>query len=485
VRADHLSTYGYFRPTTPNLDRLATQGVLFENAIAPSPWTLTTHASLFTGLLPHQHGADWAIPLDGGPRTLAEILRSQGYETAGFTSNLYYCQNGWGIGRGFDEYEDDSSSLRNNLAATLAGHLLAQPLYQQFVRYDLFARRNARDVNGDVLRWFRQRSSRPFFLFINYFDAHDPYLAPPPFDSRFGKLTDAVVRVVNSIDGVRVRRPLYGKDQESLVAGYDNSLAFLDDQVGKLVQVLAASPDWKNTIVIITSDHGEAFGEHVMYGHGWNAYREVLHVPLIILGPGIPAGLRASHIAPIYEIFPTVLDLALGGRPPFRRTSLRRFWTPGFQPEPFDESVVSELIPNLHGPDRKAYITLMTAEWHYLEDSLGRAELYHWTTDPREKINLIDAPEHQGIVNELRARLRQQIAFSVRPWRGSEYLLALDQPGYSFLQEIAFGREGQNPPSSPQLRVGYAQSLFAPGNSPSRRQPVKRDEDLLRSLPYH
>jgi arylsulfatase A-like enzyme len=485
VRADHLSAYGYHRPTTPNLDRLATLGVLFENAVAPTPWTLATHASLFTGLLPHQHGADWAVPLYSGPRTLADVLKSQGYETAGFTANLYYGQAGWGMSRGFEVYEDDSFSLRTNIAATFFSQTVAQPLYQHLVRYDHFPRRNAREVNNDVFRWFRHRSSRPYFLFINYFDAHDPYLAPPPFDTRFGRLTKSVVRVVNSIDGVRVRRPLHGQDQESLIAGYDNSLAFLDDQVAQLMQFLAASPDWGNTIVIITADHGEAFGEHVKYGHGWNAYREVLHVPLIIFGPGIPAGLRVAHIARIHEIFPTVLDLALEERPPFRRTSLRRFWTPGFRPEPFDDMAVSALIPNLQGPERKAYITLMTGEWHYLEDSRGSAELYHWATDPQEKTNLIESPEHQGTVRELRARLREQVGFSVRPWRGSEYLSALDQPGYIFLHEIGFAREWQAQPPSPQLRTGFAQSALGPGDSPSRRRPVERDEDLLRSLPYH
>lgn len=134
VRADHLSGYGYGQLTTPNLDRLAARGVLFENAIAPSPWTLDSHASILTELLPHQHGANWEIPLDASRCTLAEILKSHGYETAGFSANVSYGQAGWGMGQGFEVYEDDGSSLRYNLAATLFGHGVVQPLYRRLVR---------------------------------------------------------------------------------------------------------------------------------------------------------------------------------------------------------------------------------------------------------------------------------------------------------------------------------------------------------------
>ena len=485
VRADHLSTYGYPRPTTPHVDRLAQRGVLFENAIAPSPWTLATHASLFTGLLPHQHGADWTIPLEPGSRTLAEILKSQGYETVGFSANLYYGQGGWGIGRGFEIYEDDSYTLRNNFSVTLAGLAFAQPAYQHLVHYDRLSRRDARDLNRDVFRWFHRRPARSFFLFINYFDAHDPYWAPPPFDKKFGPISRDAIRHMNSVDGMQTKNTLDGGERAAFINAYDNSLAFLDDQVAKLMDVLSASPDWPNTIVIITSDHGEGFGEHGTYGHGWNVYREVLHVPLIIFGPGIPAGLRIQHQARIHEIFPTVLDLALGEPPPFRRTSLRRFWTPGFQPEAFDEIAVSELIPNLHGRGRKAYITLTTREWQYLQDSQGGAELYCWTGDPGEQKNLVASPEVRDVVSELSARLRREIQSSFRPWRDPEYLYALDHDGFSFLHAIAFGRGPVTEPVPPELRMGFAQSVFGAGDAPSRRRPTTKDEDLLRSLPYH
>ncbi|MGA8185260.1 MAG: sulfatase, partial [Terriglobia bacterium] len=266
VRADHLSAYGYQRPTTPNLDRLARRGVLFENAIAPTSWTLASHASMFTGLLPHQNGADWWLPLPPGPRTLAGILQSRGYETAGFVANFNYCQKGWGIGRGFGVYRDDSESLRRNLAGTLVGTALIQPAYQTFCRFDYMEREDARETNQDIFRWLRRPPANPYFLFINYFDTHVPYLTQPPYDHRFGTLSNRLVhKLFNDLQGPAPARDITPADRATLVAAYDNCLAFLDAQVGRLLDDLEKSPQGRNTIVIITSDHGEAFGEQGFY----------------------------------------------------------------------------------------------------------------------------------------------------------------------------------------------------------------------------
>ncbi|MBZ5545544.1 MAG: sulfatase-like hydrolase/transferase [Acidobacteriia bacterium] len=194
VRADHLSTYGYHRRTSPNLDRLARQGVVFENAIAPTSWTLASHATIFTGLLPHQHGANESAPLAPGLKTLAAILGSRGYQTAGFSANISYGYAGWGMSDGFGLYDDDGSSLRHNLAKTTAGRHLIAPAYQRLIHYDDFDRRNAAELNRDVARWFNHRSGSPYFLFVNYYDAHMSYLPPPPFAHRFGKPLKDVVR---------------------------------------------------------------------------------------------------------------------------------------------------------------------------------------------------------------------------------------------------------------------------------------------------
>ncbi len=486
VRADHLSTYGYPRPTTPHIDRLAGQGVLFENAFSPASWTLPSHAAMFTELLPHQHGADWFRPLDAGPSTLAEVLRSLGYETAGFNSNLYYGQKGWGLAQGFEIYEDNGSSLRHNLAATHMARVLFQPLYERFDTYDALPRRNAGEVNRGVLRWFRQRSTRPFFLFINYFDAHEPYFAPPPYDRRFGQVPDAVQRKVRPMidDEERFPWPLTEEEKSSLIAGYDNCLAYLDSEVGQLLRFLADSPGWSHTVVIITSDHGESFGEHGRYSHGRDLYRETLQVPLIILGPGIPAGLRIPHIARIREIFPTILGFALDHDSSFARYSLCRYWTPGFRPEPFDEMVVSELNPFFHETGRPLAISLMTAEWHYLHHSSGRRELYRWPTDPEESLNLSELPEYEGTLQALHQQLYEYVGLSFRPWHGPEYLFALDRPpDYSYLLDTTFGLKLQTSLPPHLSRVGACQAVLAPAH-PAPRQLQPEQRDLIKSLPY-
>ncbi len=383
VRADHLSSYGYSRPTTPNLDRLARAGVLFENAIAPTSWTLASHASMFTGLLPHQHGADWSRPLPRDPRTLADVLRSRGYETAGFVANFNYCQRGWGIGRGFETYVDDSESLRRNLAGTLLGTALIQPVYQNFCRFDYLERQDAREMNRQVFGWLRRRSTRPFFLFLNYFDCHSPYLTEPPYDHRFGKLSDKLVhKLFEALQSKDPARGFTATEQASLVAGYDDCLAFLDEHVGRLLDLLQRSPEGRNTIVIITSDHGEAFGEQGWYSHGYNLYREVLHVPLIITGPGIPKDVRIRRLVRTRDLFSTVLDLAAGGKTPFSPYSLARFWNPQLTPQPFDDFAVSELVPIFNEGGKQAMISLTTPEWQYIYNSSGRQELYHWTGRP-------------------------------------------------------------------------------------------------------
>jgi arylsulfatase A-like enzyme len=485
VRADHLSAYGYSRPTTPYLDRLARQGVLFENAIAPTSWTLASHASMFTGLLPHQHGAGYDVPMPRGARTLAEILRSRGYETAGFTSNFHYLEKGWGLANGFDTYTDNSPSLRHNLAQTFVGSAFIQPVYQNLVRYDYFNRLNARELNQDVFRWFRRRPARPFFLFINYLDAHEPYLAPPPDDRRFGWVPMSLARRLHHASASKSAPPHFtAGERASLIAGYDNCIAYLDGQVGRLLAFLRRSPEWKNTVVIITSDHGEEFGGYGRYSHGKDLYRSALHVPLIIAGPGVPRGLRIRHIVATQQIFSTVLDLAGRGHTPFSRYSLARFWNPNFEPQPFDNIVISELaFPWYWRMKASTIISVTTPQWQYIDDSSGHPRLYRWPDDSREAVNLATWAEGRAVVENLQSRLRETIRSSVTPWRGADYLLHLGEPG-PFLAGVLPSQSPQPQAHSGAPRVGASQAWFRSPQAwaPPRLSPSQRD--LMRSLPY-
>ncbi|MCL5671416.1 MAG: sulfatase-like hydrolase/transferase, partial [Acidobacteria bacterium] len=244
VRADHLSAYGYPRPTTPNLDRFARTGVLFENAIAATSWTLASHASMFTGLLPQQHGADFAVPLVSSPWSLAEILRSRGYETAGIVGNTRYLEKGWGIAQGFETYSDGTQWVQDNIAQTFVGNAIVQPFYQTFWHYNWFDRRSAQQVNSSVSNWYHGRPRRPFFLFINYFDAHNPYLTSEPYDHRFGKVPMEVIRRLRFLPPSPPSSYHFSSQEQGLLAeSYDNCLAYLDDQIGKLLDFLRRTPD--------------------------------------------------------------------------------------------------------------------------------------------------------------------------------------------------------------------------------------------------
>jgi arylsulfatase A-like enzyme len=485
VRADHLSSYGYSRPTTPNLDRLARRGVLFENAIAPTSWTLASHASMFTGLLPHQNGADWWIPLPPGPRTLAEALRSIGYETAGFAANFDYCQKGWGIGRGFEVYRDDSESLQRNLAGTLLGTALIQPAYQSFCRFDYLERQDARETNQEVFHWLRRPPASPYFLFINYFDTHVPYLTEPPYDHRFGRISNRLVhKLFDALQGPDPPTDITPDDQASLIAAYDNCMAFLDAQVGRLLDFLDKTAEGRNTIVIVTSDHGEEFGEQGFYSHGYNLYREAVHVPLIIAGPGVPKDARISHLVRIRDLFSTVLDLAGGEKTPFSRDSLARFWDPKFTPQPFDDFVVSELVPIFNEGGKQAMISLMTPEWQYIYNSNGRQELYHWTADPLNQANLAGFDGAQATLARLRSQLVQVVAESAQPWRDQDYLFAHSAHGQAFLSDLTAARKPARV-ALKSLFIGASQAKYTSEESPHSSKPARPDQESLKSLPYH
>ncbi|MFZ0961747.1 MAG: sulfatase, partial [Terriglobia bacterium] len=484
VRADHLSLYGYPRQTTPSIDKWARKGVVFENAIAPTSWTLPSHASMFTGLLPHQHGADKDEPLDPRWWTISEVLSSRGYETAGFTSNFGWCLRGWGLGNGFELYDDDATSVRDNLVNLFLGRVLLQRLYGDYVDPQEMQRRDAGQINRDVLHWFHHRSPRPFYLFINYYDAHGPYIVPDFAASPFGPVSPW--HLVSIQEGQAFEESpvhLSAEDREAFINGYDNCLAFLDSSVGELLNSLSRLPGWENTIVIITSDHGEGFGEHGKYFHAHSLYRELLHVPLIILGPGIPAGRRISHVVRTQELFETVLQLSGMENPPFQRASLQRFWEPGFEPGDLDEFVISELSPAMESPPP---ISMTTPEWQYLRDAQGSEELYHWVSDPGERFNLAKSPENQKLLQSLQIQLRAAVSTSLRPWRRPEYLSALG--GFDrTAANAAGGGPALNASSTrpPRIPIGTSQAFFPRRAFASPQRPPSTDEELLRSLPYH
>jgi arylsulfatase A-like enzyme len=480
ARADHLSAYGYRRDTSPNLVRLAEKGVLFENAVSATSWTLPSLSAIYTGLLPHQSGANAFRPLNPGWKTIESVLGHHGYATAGFNANYYYGESGWGLGSGFGKYDDDRTTLLYNLSRTLVGRVAVQPLYQNLDRYDAFYRRNAAELNADGFRWLRNRpASRPFYIYINYFDAHSSYLPPSPYDHRFGTLPESVVSRWSAKGGFRPSEPLPAADRQALIDGYDNGLAYVDAQIGRLVNTLESSPAGKNTIFLITADHGEAFGEHGAYQHGNDLHREEIHVPLIVYGAGIPVGKRIAPPVANRELFATVIDLALGSQVPLHAYSLARFWQTD-SPQQIAQPVVSELSRSLSEADA-AGVSLTTAKWHYIVTTKGEQYLYNWATDPAEKDNLSKNPQGQPIVAELNAKLREIEANSAEPWIGPEYLFALGGGGSA---PSARNVSSFNNPAVTKEVAGAAQAYFHPTVTPESTGPSKSEKELLKTLPY-
>jgi hypothetical protein len=301
LRADHLSSYGYERLTSPNLDNLAEQGVLFENAFATSSWALPSHASLFTGLYNHEHNVSWknAHGLTHTPQpTLPEVMQQRGYRTAGFSGNLFWITKGHGFGRGLIRLEDYFyPSLEIVLYTNLGGRLRKLGLDDILNHMDINgspSRKWASEINRSVLGWLERDRDKPFFVFINYFDVHDPYKPPQPYRSRFSDMENPGGILDGNIGGEDP--DLTPEQLQSEMDAYDGSIAYLDQQINSLITEIQNRGMGDNLLVVITSDHGEAFGEHKLLRHGHSLYREEIYVPLIMWQPGkIPAGVRISQ----------------------------------------------------------------------------------------------------------------------------------------------------------------------------------------------
>lgn len=395
VRAQSTSLSGYDRPTTPNLERLAKKGVWFERAISTAPWTLPSHASLFTGRFPHELSADRKTPLDGSFPTLAEVLAARGYVTDGFVANIEYCTIESGLGRGFIKYEDYEVSLESLASAWSLGNFLSlRPKLHQLVNnWNYLARKNASQVNAEFLRGLDQLGSRPFFAFLNYFDAHAPYYPPQPFDGMFGPTTPR--------DAPLSEKWIHTRDiplevLQAEINAYDGTIAYIDHAVGALMDELERRGVLENTVVIITSDHGEEFGEHDVFSHGQSLYLSALHVPLLIQFPGrVPAGRRVKAAVSLRDVAATVMDLThLENKATFPGESLARYWNGSLPPKPLGGAgVLSELkyaggFPQWFPISRGNMQSLAFRDYHYIKNGDGQEELYNWHDDPMEQANL-------------------------------------------------------------------------------------------------
>ncbi len=283
LRADHLSSYGHDRPTSPFLDQLATDGVRFDHARSTSPWTLPAHVTMLSGQLPTTHQvADDHLALDPSAQVLPEVMAAAGYKTAGSVATLYVSRK-FGFERGFAFFDDhDITTERENLSGDV----------------------NAPDVIESVLDWYEDLPpGQPAFVFMHFYDVHYHYDPPAPYDTMFDRAPKKSDRRFRNYSAHK-KKPLTQAQREHQLAQYDESIRYMDDQLAALHKLLADAGRKQRWVV--TADHGEEFGERGSWGHAHTLYAEQLRVPMIMSGEGLPGGVVVKDAVGIHDVAPTI-----------------------------------------------------------------------------------------------------------------------------------------------------------------------------------
>lgn len=400
VRADHLSLYGYARDTSPNLKALAQDSVVYTHAQSAADITLTSHASLFTGMYPSWHGAyckapeaSYGRPLLKNVPTVAEILQGQGYTTLGVASNLYL-RSAFGLDRGFQEFRIErpvpmlSDENRCQLRRPLRRLLNLVTDTAQFDRLNS----SAEEIDNQFFHTLDGRANAtqaPFFGFINYMDAHFPYIPPAPWDSKFpGKVSTLTKDYLESEQyGISNGGDTPADYRSYCISQYDGGIAYMDAQIGRIVTGLKQRGLYDNTMIVITSDHGEAFGERHHVEHGNSPYQNLLHVALLVKYPkSLQQGStgKGLHDAPVslIDVAPTVLQVAgIPAPPAMQGISLLGGAAP--QASLFSETFACQVIQSV---DCSGCSSRAMVAWplKYIVFSNGKRQLFKLDVDPDE-----------------------------------------------------------------------------------------------------
>ncbi|HLH41456.1 MAG TPA: sulfatase [Bryobacteraceae bacterium] len=321
VRADHTSLYGYQRDTTPHLRELARQSTLYSHVVATSDFTLPTHASMFTGVYPEWHGAfrqdgESPLPLRPGRPTLAELLRGHGYWTAGAVANFAYLAPWSGLIRGFAVTV--TGKAVNLARAQLPFYLLG--LVRRLLRlaFDVSPLEKgvmtAADVEPRARALLERAQARggPFFVFVNYMDAHYPYIPDAPFNAQFPGKGAGLEPAIDARRQTRLdEHPLSPGERAYLVSQYDGGIAEEDASIGRLIDRLRQLGCYDNTLIVVTADHGEAFGERQLLEHDQGfVYQDLVGVPLLIKYPHQRSAARVEALVSQVDLMPTILKAA-------------------------------------------------------------------------------------------------------------------------------------------------------------------------------
>jgi arylsulfatase A-like enzyme len=401
TRADHLGVYGYPKPTSPNLDRFAQRATVYERAYSTSSWTLPTHASIFTGLLPMQHGAQsdpasdnrslsyGVRPLAGSFATLGELLRDAGYRTAAVVGGPALRRE-VGISQGFEVYDDELTSL-----------------------HDRFHGRRAEVVGSAAIGLVERFGDEPYFLFVNFFDPHAPYAPPAPWDRDLVKPDEKehMAQLIGRLTAGEAPESIdrYPDDQRSwirgMLAAYDAEIRYMDAHLGRLLDAIAASPRGADTLIAVTSDHGESFGEHFYLSHGAHLYEDNVRVPLLLRMPGARDGARVADQVQTHQLFATLLRAAGVAVP--EGVEDRGLEATG------DDILLevrrSDLNVKIFGDffDRDQ-LAIQSWPFKLVLRTTGDPELFDIANDPSELHDLAESEPER--VAELLARLREEVA---------------------------------------------------------------------------
>ena len=456
VGAGHLSHFGYDRPTSPTIDELAKTGICFERAQSAAPWTLPSHSSMFTGHWPHELSAGWLTPLDATFPTIAEYLGAHGYATAGFVANFEYCTTNTGLARGFTTYRDFIYPELSvfHLAVLVQRVLDGIHAVESFctneldlpflwvpieMLWQLFEqdRKEAAVVNRQLLDWLSQLKDgdRPFFAFLNYYDAHNPYELPPDGLHRFGTVANTGREISAIRDWLYLQKRMPPKRMIDLARdSYDNCVADLDEQLGQLFDQLQRQGTLERTWVIITGDHGENFSEHRgVFLHGTTVFQTECHVPLLIIPPGgAPSQTVVTEPVSLRDIAATIADVSgLGTGSPFPGESLARFWDSSSRSAPAGRTDASpalvELAPQEDSLDpdpsqsddlRWPLAALIEGDWSYIRrEGNIEEQLFRLRDDSGELRNLAADPAMRSTLEHMRQVLARLTKGPLTPER--------------------------------------------------------------------
>ncbi len=395
LRADHLGIYGYELPTSPAIDAFARRGTVFDRAQSSSAWTLPSLASLMTSTYTSTHGCwNFRSRLDDGFTTLAELLAVEGYATGGVASHTFLASS-YGLAQGFGHYDEELAPTKGAQAHNAITSSRVTDKGLAWIDHRARLARRAGDADA-----------APWFLWVHYFDPHYIYHEHAGVTERFGS------------EGDRVR--------------YDGEIAHTDAQVGRLLAGLRERGLDDETVVVLTADHGEEFGDHGSKHHGRTLYREVLRVPLILAGPGIAAG-RATEPVSVVDVLPTLLDLLDVPPPPLIKGRSMRRALEGESLAPRALLAELRLFDGYHAD------ALIHGRWKAVVDAdSGVARLFDLEADPGETRDLA-ADEPEQLANMLQGIevLRESAAQDGRRFDVDEGLV-LDDDELDTLRQLGY-----------------------------------------------